>query len=95
LLLPAARVVRVVPDVQRCNLLSLGQLCDAGYEIRVDQEWLTVWNDHHCVLKGARCPTNGMWQLNVDDCPKEQYQHHNSPYDHESMNALAKDPSPT
>jgi hypothetical protein len=31
-----------------------------------------------------------MWQLNVDDCPKEQYQHHNSPYDHERMNALAK-----
>jgi hypothetical protein len=31
-----------------------------------------------------------MWQLNVDDCPKEQYQHHKSPYNHESMNILAE-----
>jgi hypothetical protein len=82
----AARAVRIMPGLQECNVLSLGQLGDAGYEVRLDKEWLTVWREHQCIFKRARCPTNGMCPPDVKQYKRERYQHQQSPHTHESMN---------
>jgi hypothetical protein len=86
---PAARIVRIVPGLQGCNLLSLGQLCDAGYETRLDKEWVTLWREQHCIFKGERWPIHGMWQLAVNNCERGRYHHHQGPYTHKIMNRLA------
>jgi hypothetical protein len=42
MLRPAARKAHIVPALDNCSLLSLGQLCDAGYHILLEADTLSV-----------------------------------------------------
>jgi hypothetical protein len=50
------------------NLLSVGQLCDAGYNVKFDKQKATVHNKNE-ILFTAKCDhSNGLWRLPLTDC---------------------------
>ena len=59
----AARHVHLVPGLHNCSLLSIGQLCDAGYEVTFDYKHMHVILDGHCVLHGEHSTTTRLWHV--------------------------------
>ena len=66
MLSPLARHVHIVPGLQEFSLLSIGQLCDAGYSICFDKNVMRVLSsDDTCVLTGTRSSLTRLWHI----CP--------------------------
>jgi hypothetical protein len=63
MLRPAARKAHIAPALDNCSLLSLGQLCDAGYHILLKADTLSVLDAGETILTGTRNHSNGMWQI--------------------------------
>ena len=64
LLSPAARLVHIFPDLHHCSLLSIGQLCDSGYEVRFDAATMRVYDSHNTtLLSGTRSHDTGLWHV--------------------------------
>jgi hypothetical protein len=63
MLRPAARKAHIVPALDNCSLLSLGQLCDAGYTILLEADTLSVLDDGSAILTGGRDHSTGMWNI--------------------------------
>ena len=63
MLLPAARHVHIVPGLHNCSLLSIGQLCDSGYEVLFTKLHMSVLSDGHCILQGHRSTTTRLWHV--------------------------------
>jgi hypothetical protein len=71
--LPAtAKVARVFEGITSANLLSTGQLCDAGctaiYTAK-DVKFFKGNASGECIMEGKRNPTNGLWDVKVDLVP--------------------------
>ena len=65
MLLPAARHVHLVPGLHECSLLSIGQLCDAGYQVIFNRDTMSVLLHGKRVLQGARSLTTKLWHVNL------------------------------
>jgi hypothetical protein len=64
LLSPAARHVHIFPALHHCSLLSIGQLCDAGYTVTFDATIMQVSDMHQTVLlTGQRSHDTGLWHV--------------------------------
>ena len=64
MLLPAARHVHLVPGLHNYSLLSIGQLCDAGYHITFGSASMKVFHDDVCILQGSRSSHTKLWHIN-------------------------------
>jgi hypothetical protein len=65
MLRPNACHAHIVPALQNCSLLSIGQLCDSGYKVIFDSPTMQVMDGNICVLTGQRNNTNGMWEVEL------------------------------
>ena len=63
MLLPAAQHVHLVPGLQNCSLLSIGQLCDSGYEVKFTSTHMTVLLDDQCILQGHCSASTKLWHV--------------------------------
>ncbi|GKZ00135.1 hypothetical protein MPSEU_000966800 [Mayamaea pseudoterrestris] len=61
----SATKAHIVPALSTHSLLSLGTLCDAGCLISFDKERVLVHYQEELILSGARCPTTGLWQMEL------------------------------
>ena len=52
MLLPIACHVHLVPGLKNCLLLSIGQLCDAGYSVTFDKDCMYILHHGLCILFG-------------------------------------------
>ena len=55
----------VFKDLTTGNLLSVGQLCDDGYDIQFTRQKVLLFKSQKLVLQGNRNRQNGMWYLNL------------------------------
>jgi hypothetical protein len=55
------RKVHVFRDLNN-NLLSVGQLCDARYDVKFTKHKATVHNNNNILLTAKRDHTNGLWR---------------------------------
>jgi hypothetical protein len=76
MLQPAARKAHIVPALNNCSLLSLGQLCDAGYNILLKADTLSVLNGGNTILTGCRNHSSGMWQIKLPKDDSWHMSHH-------------------
>ena len=47
-------------------LISLGVLCDDGYTITLDKQYISVQNNVQEIIKDTRNKKNGMWEVPVE-----------------------------
>ena len=68
--LPAtAKVAQAFDRITSANLLSTGQLCDAGCTAIYTSNDVNLFKGDPsgpCIMEGKRNPTNGLWDVNVD-----------------------------
>jgi hypothetical protein len=55
----------IIPDLQNCSLLSVGQLCDDGYHVHFDAAIVRILDGNVCTLTGTCNSTNDMWEINA------------------------------
>lgn len=65
---PEATRSHIVPEMTTHNLLSVGQLCDAGCKASITSEKIEVAIDDKVILTGTRSPETTLWHL---DLPSE------------------------
>ena len=58
----AARLVHIVPDMTEL-LISIGQLCSAGFEIEFTATSITVYHDNKTVLTGMQTSSSQLWHF--------------------------------
>ena len=63
MLRPAARKAHIVLALDNCSLLSLGQLCNAGYTILLEADTLSVLDDGSAIITGSQDHSTGMWNM--------------------------------
>ena len=63
MLLPDARHMHLVPGLHNCLLLSIGQLCDAGYDVHFTRTHMHVLIDGCCIIQGHRSTTTKLWHV--------------------------------
>jgi hypothetical protein len=76
MLRPAARKAHIVPALDNCSLLSLGQLCDAGYIILLEANTLSVLDASEAILAGSRDHSTGMWHITLPSASTTHTSHH-------------------
>jgi hypothetical protein len=60
---PSARTVHVVPELSGTSLLSVGQLCDAGCDVKFSQTGATITHNDNIVLTGTRTSETRLWHI--------------------------------
>ena len=55
----------VLPNLKSANLISLGQLCDDGCTIILNQDTMNVIKNNTTVLKGIRNRKDGLWDIPI------------------------------
>ena len=60
---PAATLTHIVPEMTTHNLLSVGQLCDAGCTAKVTKDDFQVTYNDTIILEGTRSPETTLWEL--------------------------------
>jgi hypothetical protein len=87
LMLPAAaKQVHIVPELATHTLLSIGQLCDAGCDVAVTAEEVTVKYKGNTVLSGHRTCHTRLWHFSM---PSNLPSHKKvSSTEHASMTAI-------
>ena len=64
--LPAtATESHIVPEMTTHNLLSVGQLCDAGCTATVTKDKIEVVHDNKIIITGTRSPETTLWHLDL------------------------------
>jgi hypothetical protein len=76
MLRPAARKAHIVPALDNCSLLSLGQLCDAGYNILFEANTLSVLDIGKAILTGRRDHSTGMWHITLPSASTSTHMSH-------------------
>jgi hypothetical protein len=62
----AASKAHIFPGMAHHYLLSVGQLCDEGYIVTLQQDTVTICNsDNSKLLSGPRDVTTGLWHINL------------------------------
>jgi hypothetical protein len=71
----AARHIYLCPALKLLSLVSMGQLCNAGYIVTFNAETGIVKYDDLIVLDGKRTPETVLWQLSLTPVhPQLMYQ---------------------
>jgi hypothetical protein len=62
----AASKAHVFPGMAHHSLLSVGQLCNEGYNVTFRQDTVTICNSESSkLLSGPRDETTGLWRINL------------------------------
>ena len=61
----AAKLGTVLPQLQTSSLLSLGQLCDDGCDVLLNERKLYAVKNKKIILEGFRNKTDGLWDIPV------------------------------
>ena len=56
----------ILPKLRSSSLISMGQLCDDGFEVVLTQNDLTVVKGNKIILRGKRNPTDGLWDIPIE-----------------------------
>eukprot|EP00978_Attheya_sp_CCMP212_P037758 scaffold181064_cov60-Attheya_sp.AAC.2 len=59
----AASKCHIFPSLTSLFLLSIGQLCDYDCDVNFNKLNVTIHHGLDLVLKGVRCPNNGLWSI--------------------------------
>jgi hypothetical protein len=62
---PQARKAHILPGLVHNSLISLGQLCDSGFDATFTQEQVTVSRDGTCVMYESRDPRSRLWRVDL------------------------------
>jgi hypothetical protein len=62
---PQARKTHVLPGLVHSSLISFGQLCENGCNIKFKKEAVSVMNNGKCVMRGSRGPHSCLWQVDL------------------------------
>lgn len=89
----AARRAHIVPGLSHCNLLSVGQLCDAGYTVTFDAQFVYISDPNETILQGSRCELTGLYYLNPSPFRKTT-PHDESTHNHASNAAIGAPSTP-
>jgi hypothetical protein len=73
---PATHKAHIVPALDNCSLLLLGQLCDVGYNILLEANTLSVLDAGEAILTGSRDHSTGMWHITLPSAGTLQMSHH-------------------
>jgi hypothetical protein len=65
LLSTKATKTAILPKLKSANLISLGQLCDDGCTITLDQDTIQVTKNNTTILKGIRNQKDGLWDIPI------------------------------
>ena len=65
LLSKQARTASILPKLESSSLISLGQICDDGCTILLDDKRLTAFKADEIVLQGIRNPHDKLWDIPV------------------------------
>ena len=64
-LTPQARRAHIIPGLESASLLSMGQLCDDGCEVRLRKSDMEVRKGEQTILHGVRNHTDGLWDIHL------------------------------
>ena len=64
-----ARIAHIVPGLTDHSLLSIVQLCNAGYEVRITKIACTVRYRVRLILQGQKCSRTGLWMVPLNTRP--------------------------
>ena len=64
---PAATLSHIVPEMTTHNLMSVGQLCDAGCTATMDKNTIQIEYDNQIVISGTRSDTTTLWHMDLPD----------------------------
>ena len=56
-------------------MISIGQLCDGGCKVLLDEEHLLAFKDRLLVLEGTRNQEDGLWDIPLPQTTLQQYKH--------------------
>ena len=59
--------VHIFKDLQSANLISIGQLCDDGCEVKFTKYNMIATKNNHTILTAHRNQHNGMWVIPFDN----------------------------
>jgi hypothetical protein len=76
MLRPTARKAHIVPALDNCSLLSLGQLCDPGCSILPEANTLSMLDAGEAILPGSRDHSTGMWHIILPSASSTHMSHH-------------------
>ena len=62
---PAAKLASVFPHLRHKALISLGQFCDAGYDVRLTREAVYLCKDSIETKIGTRNSATNLWTMDV------------------------------
>ena len=58
-----AKQATVLPKLKNTSLISIGQLCNGGCKVLLDEERLLAFKDHLVVLEGTQNQEDGLWDI--------------------------------
>jgi hypothetical protein len=62
---PQARQAHILPGLLHNSLISVGQLCDNGYNITFTQEQVTVSKNRKYIMHGFQDPRSRLWRVDL------------------------------
>jgi hypothetical protein len=78
---PQARKAHVFPGLLHNSLISVGQLCDNGCDVKFNKEMVYVMNNGKCIMLGSRDPQLGLWRVNLKNIKPEIHSAYNHAHD--------------
>ena len=66
-LTPKGRRAHIIPGLESASLLSMGQLCDDGCEVRLRKTDMDVRKGEQTILHGVRNHTDGLWDIHLSN----------------------------
>ena len=60
-----AKTTMILPKLKSSNLISLGQLCDDGCSIILNEKEMLATKNNAVVLKGYRNRSDGLWDIPI------------------------------
>ena len=61
-----ARQIHITPKMKIAPLISLGVLCDYGYTITLDKQYIPAQKNLQQIIKGTRKKQTGMWGVPLE-----------------------------
>jgi hypothetical protein len=58
-----ARKGHIIPGMKGHSLVSIVQLCQAGCQVTIKRNELSVWHKDKLVLQGQKCNKTGLWLI--------------------------------
>lgn len=68
---PQATRTHIVDDMTTHNLLSVGQLCDAGCNVTIDKDTIDITHHNKTIITGHRSPDTRLWHTDLTPSPAD------------------------